>query len=87
MLSDEDAVDLIERRLSMNDCQRTGWVLDGFPNNREQCELLNKRGLLPANVFFIRLSDLEIKKRAILQNMKSSKLEDYDYSWDIEVLH
>lgn len=71
----------------MADCQISGWVLDDFPTNRSQCELLNKRGLLPASIFMIKLPDVEIKKRAINRNMKSSKLESYDYDWDIEVIN
>lgn len=86
-LTDEMAIDLIEKRVSMADCQNLGWVLDGFPTNRSQCELLNKRGLLPASIFIIKLSELEIKKRAINRNLKSSKLESYDYDWDIEVIN
>lgn len=76
-------VDIIEKRVSMSDCQKYGWVFDGFPNTRQQCEILNKRGLLPNKVFSIKLHDLEIKKRAININLKHSKLEEYDYDFDL----
>lgn len=65
----------------MQDCQSNGWVLDGFPNNVRQCELLNKKGLSPFIVFNIELGDFEIKKRIINANKQN------DYDWDMEVIH
>ncbi len=63
-LSDEAVVTLIQKRTSLADCWR-GWVLDGLPLNKKQCELLNKKGIVPTIVLSIRLSDLEIKKKVI----------------------
>lgn len=55
-LTDEQLVELIQKRVAMSDCQHNGWVFDGFPMNKTQCELLNKRNLLPVNVFTLKLS-------------------------------
>lgn len=71
----------------MSDCQKCGWVLDGFPINRQQCELLNKRGLLPYNVFALKLTDADIKKRVLNRQLKSPSLKQYDYDWDIEIVN
>lgn len=74
-------VTLCEKRLKMSDCQHNGWVFDGFPVNKNQCDLLNKQGLLPANIFSLKLSELDIKKRVLRNN----SCDDYDY--DMEVIH
>jgi adenylate kinase len=66
-LSDEAVVTLIQKRTSLADCLR-GWVLDGLPLNKKQCELLNKKGIVPTIVLSIRLSDLEIKKKVIAKS-------------------
>ena len=50
-------VDILEKRLSMGDCQNNGWVLDGIPSNRNQCDLLYRKDLLPGNVFCLKLSE------------------------------
>lgn len=55
---------LIEKRTTLCDCSR-GWVLDGLPLNKKQCELLNKKGIVPSLVVVVRMSELEIKKRVI----------------------
>lgn len=49
--------------------------------------MLNKRGILLTNVFAIKLPDLEIKKRVVNRNLKFSKLDEYDYDWDIEIVN
>ena len=41
----------------MSDCQKKGYIFDGFPYNIEQCYLLNRRGLLPSNVFSLKLTE------------------------------
>ena len=51
-------VNLVEKRIYLSDCQQRGWVLDGFPFNRNQCDLLNKKNLLPANIFSMKLTEI-----------------------------
>lgn len=86
-LTNEMIVELIQKRVTLNDCQKYGWVFDGFPTNREQCELLNKKGLLPNKVLSLKLTEIDVKKRVIAHNMKNSKLDEYLYDYDIEVVH
>ena len=74
-------VTLVDKRLTMSDCQHNGWIFDGFPINKNQCDLLNKKGLLPSNIFSLKLSEFEIKKRILRLN----HFTDYDY--DMEVIH
>jgi len=63
-LSDDQTVKLISKRLSLADCQKKGWILDGLPQNKNQAELLNRKGIIPISVFSLTLSDLDAKKRA-----------------------
>ena len=85
-LTDAMLLDLLQKRVSMSDCQTTGYVFDGFPYNRDQCYSLNKRGLLPFNVFTIKLTEQEIKTRVISLTAKDRKLSS-EYDYDLEVLH
>jgi adenylate kinase family enzyme len=34
ILTDAMIVDLVEKRVAMPDCQKYGWIFDGFPHNR-----------------------------------------------------
>jgi adenylate/nucleoside-diphosphate kinase len=61
-LSDESLVSLIQKRTSLADCNR-GWILDGLPLNKRQCELLNKKHIVPSLVISLKMTELEIKKR------------------------
>ena len=78
-LSDESLVTLIEKRCSLADCNR-GWILDGLPLNKRQCELLNKRGVVPSLVICLRMTEIDIKKRA--RKAKSCEYDSYG-----EVVH
>ena len=57
-LTDEMMVALIAKRVSLSDCQKNGWILDNFPMNKNQCNLLSKHGLLPKNVFSMKLTEI-----------------------------
>lgn len=56
-LSDDAIVNLIEKRTSLSDCYK-GWILDGLPINKKQCELLNKKGIVPTLVLEVKMSEL-----------------------------
>ncbi len=75
VLSDESIVSLIEKRVGLFDCGR-GWILDGLPLNKKQCELLNRRGIVPTSVISLRMSDVEIKRR-VLSKSKEGSVYDY----------
>lgn len=62
----------------MFDCLNNGWILDGIPLNKKQCELLNKKGITPTVVFVLQMSDLNIKKRVL-----ASKQISYEYQMDV----
>lgn len=73
-------VSLIIKRTQFYDCIKNGWVLDGLPQNKHQAELLNRRGVIPTEVFSLNLSEMEIKKKVL-------KAKSSEYESDIEVVH
>jgi hypothetical protein len=53
---DDDAlVKLLHRRLQDPDCRRNGWVIENFPQTREQALLMAQKSILPNNVFTIQI--------------------------------
>jgi len=78
-LSDESLVTLIEKRSGMSDCSR-GWILDGLPLNKRQCELLNKKGIVPTLLLSLKMTELDIKKRV-------QKINEPEYDYYSEVVH
>lgn len=54
-LSDESIVTLIEKRTVLHDCHQ-GWILDGLPLNKKQCELFNKKGIVPTLLLITKLT-------------------------------
>lgn len=67
-------IKLVCKRLQFADCQQNGWILDGLPQNKNQVELLNRRGIVPVEVFVLSLTDAEIKKR-----VKKTQSEAYEF--------
>lgn len=57
-LLDDHVINLIAKRLQLADCQQNGWILDGLPQNKNQVELLSRRGIVPVQVFMLNLTDI-----------------------------
>ena len=56
-------IQVIQKRVEYADCQRSGWILEGFPQTRSQAMLLAKRGLLPNNMFVVKIPIQEVFAR------------------------
>lgn len=41
---------VLRKRLAELDCEARGWVLDGFPHTKGQCEELEALGIVPDKV-------------------------------------
>jgi adenylate kinase family enzyme len=54
-MTDVTLVDLVAKRINMKDCMQNGWLLDGFPQTRQQAKLLLNKGINPTNVFNLQL--------------------------------
>lgn len=81
----ELCIEFLKNRLSQDDCEKNGYILTGFPSNREEGRALQKAGIFPEKIcslsislFVISLvilnaSDQVLKDRAI-QLVNSGKL-------------
>lgn len=47
LLPDELMIALVKKRVAEEDCQRCGWILDGFPRTVRQANLMHKAGIDP----------------------------------------
>ena len=79
---DEQIIDLLAKRIQMQDCVEKGFVLDGYPQNRAQAELLTERGIIPDVVFGMEFTRKEILDRCA----RNTKLKD-KFGYDNRILH
>jgi len=57
-------VKIISKRLSLYDCEFHGWVLDGFPETREQALALQAEGIAPSHCVILAAPDTVLVERA-----------------------
>ncbi|EPY32493.1 adenylate kinase [Angomonas deanei] len=57
LVPDELISNMMIHRLSEPDCVERGWILDGFPRNREQAETLDKAGVVPDVLLLLEVPD------------------------------
>lgn len=93
-IPDEAFANVIGSRVSRSDCLKHGWILEGFPNTKNQAFCMQQVGLLPTHFLYFSLpEELAIKRLSnsakspaqIIERAKKSfaSISDY-YS---EVLH
>ncbi len=58
-------IEMLQSRIQMKDCCQHGWVLDGFPQTRNQAVLLAKAGIIPDNCFVIQVPIEEVYNRTV----------------------
>lgn len=63
-IEDDMIINLILKRIQYKDCQTRGWVLDDFPKTRNQAMFIAKKGLVPTNVFAMRVLPSEAFSRS-----------------------
>jgi len=63
-LDDDTLVKLVAKRLSLSDCATHGYVLEDFPRNKRQCQLLSEHGVVPSIVFNMRVTNEFCYKRS-----------------------
>jgi adenylate kinase len=68
---------LLRERLGQLDCVSRGWILHGFPRNREQAEALERAGYAPNRVFFMNLPNDSIIERMTLRSVDSVTGHNY----------
>jgi adenylate kinase len=48
---------MVKNRLSQQDAQTSGWLLDGYPRSAEQAEAIKEAGITPDVFILIDVSD------------------------------
>lgn len=65
LLSDDLVTKIVMERVQEKDCQRCGWVLDGFPRTLKQAQLFSKDGPSVDAVLLLRVSDEMVLDRGL----------------------
>lgn len=50
-------VNYLQRKLTREDCEKKGWILQGFPSNVEQAEIFQELCVSPNRVFLMHCSE------------------------------
>uniref|UniRef100_A0A8D0G587 Nucleoside-diphosphate kinase n=1 Tax=Sphenodon punctatus TaxID=8508 RepID=A0A8D0G587_SPHPU len=74
---DELWVALLQDRLSDVDCVKMGWVLEGFPETREQATMLQKLGIAPRHVVVLQAPDTVLIERNLGKRLDPLTKEVY----------
>lgn len=58
LVSDEIVVQMVVDRIHEEECQSSGWVIDGFPRTVDQAIALKKAGIVPNKVISLEVLDI-----------------------------
>lgn len=81
-IPDELWVSLLAERLLAEDCVKLGWVLDGFPETRDQALLLQEGGLVPRHVIVLHAPDTVLVERNLGKLLDPFTQEVYHSTFD-----
>ncbi|XP_038601365.1 adenylate kinase 8 isoform X2 [Tachyglossus aculeatus] len=73
---------LIQERLSSDDCIKRGWIVDGFPETREQAILLQVIGIFPRHVVVLHAPDTVLIERNLGKRIDPYSGEVYHTTFD-----
>ncbi|XP_050782596.1 adenylate kinase 8 isoform X1 [Gopherus flavomarginatus] len=73
---------LIQERLSNVDCIKQGWILEGFPENRDQAWMLQSAGITPRHVVVLYAPDTVLIERNLGKRIDPSTKEVYHTTFD-----
>lgn len=77
LIPDDMVMQCLTKRLSQLDCTSQGWVLHGYPINRDQAELLAHAGFKPNRVIFLNALEDTVKERLTLRRIDPVTGERY----------
>jgi len=63
LVPDEVIIKIVGDRLKEDDCQRHGWLLDGFPRTKTQAEYFSKMGITADMIVVLNVPDNELIDR------------------------
>lgn len=73
-MPDELAIQCLEISILDVKCQLRGYVLDGFPNTKQQVKLMTDRGLIPVKIIELKCDIKEIMQRCIKDRTSTERL-------------
>jgi len=65
LVPDEVIIGIVKDRLAEDDCQKQGWLLDGFPRTEAQALALEAAGIHPDKVLFLDVPDTMLIERVV----------------------
>lgn len=65
LANDEIILGLVHNRVNKTDCLVQGFVMDGFPKNLDQIDMIEKMKIQPSFVVILELPDTEVKGRLL----------------------
>lgn len=65
LVPDEVIIDVVKERLSKEDCQTRGWLLDGFPRTQAQANALQEIGVCADCFLFLNVPDEILVERVV----------------------
>ncbi|XP_071801816.1 adenylate kinase 8-like [Asterias amurensis] len=75
-------VDLLSTRMKLFDCVRKGWVLDGFPETREQALALQEVGIMPKHYVVLEAPDTVLIERQMGKRVDPETGDVYHTTFD-----
>ncbi|XP_060100634.1 adenylate kinase 8-like [Heteronotia binoei] len=81
-IPDELWVSLLEERLSDEECMSLGWVVDGFPETRDQALQLQEKGIAPRHVIVLHAPDTVLVERNLGKLLDPFTKEVYHSTFD-----
>ncbi len=64
--NDLQVVEMVKDRLSQDDAQQTGWLLDGYPRSADQAEAIEEAGIRPDVFILIDVRPLQLTSACVL---------------------
>ncbi|XP_013362058.1 PREDICTED: adenylate kinase 8 isoform X2 [Chinchilla lanigera] len=79
---DSMLIQLVQERLSEEDCIRRGWILDGIPETREQVLMMQTLGFAPKHVIVLNAPDSVLIERNLGKRIDPVTKEIYHTTFD-----
>lgn len=82
LIPDDIVVRLVLDRLRAPDCEKQGWILDGFPRTSNQARALQTAGIYPDKFLFLSVPDDVAIKRVIGRRQDPLTGKVYHLDWN-----
>ena len=80
-------VEMVKHRLSQDDAQQTGWLLDGYPRSADQAEAIEEAGIRPDVFILIDASPYPTASKLGLMAGEICLCYNYMFTQHVHVLH